>query len=230
MEEMIVLPKKEVPEVVQWYKGQLTGNALLERAGRLAAQKKRLLADPTLDAAEALQQVRPVSQALRAATKRLRQFPVAGVGESPVDDEDDDQDLVSSAVEKWMKRLVQGPRVKPEPRTPLKKKPPLPPKPEPRTPKPDPDLLASFQSGKLPITKPKRTLPPTPPSTRSARPKTTTQAKQKKKGWTSAAWEGSLQGIKDAVTPRAVKRLKPASGWEDFEQPKLRRDLTRRDY
>ena len=45
-EEMIVLPKKELPKVVQWYKGELTDNALLNRAGHLAAKKKRLLADP----------------------------------------------------------------------------------------------------------------------------------------------------------------------------------------
>ena len=37
MEEMIVLPKKELPEIVQWYKGELTSNALLNRAGHLAA-------------------------------------------------------------------------------------------------------------------------------------------------------------------------------------------------
>ena len=52
MEEMIVLPKKELPEIVQWYKGELTSNALLNRAGHLAAKKKRLLADPGLDAAQ----------------------------------------------------------------------------------------------------------------------------------------------------------------------------------
>ena len=56
MEEMIVLPKKELPEIVQWYKGELTSNALLNRAGHLAAKKKRLLADPSLDAAQAVQQ------------------------------------------------------------------------------------------------------------------------------------------------------------------------------
>ena len=60
MEEMIVLPKKELPEIVQWYKGELTSNALLNRAGHLAAKKKRLLADPSLDAAQAVQQTQPL--------------------------------------------------------------------------------------------------------------------------------------------------------------------------
>ena len=46
VEEMIIVPKKELPEVVQWYKSELTDNSLLERAGRLSAEKKRLLEDP----------------------------------------------------------------------------------------------------------------------------------------------------------------------------------------
>ena len=39
MGEMIVLPKKELPEIVQWYKGELTSTALLNRAGHLVAKK-----------------------------------------------------------------------------------------------------------------------------------------------------------------------------------------------
>ena len=69
MEEIIVLPKKELPEIVQWYKGELASNALLNRAGHLAAKKKRLLADPSLDAAQAVQQTQPLSRALREARR-----------------------------------------------------------------------------------------------------------------------------------------------------------------
>ena len=102
MEEMIVLPKKELPEVVQWYKGELTSNALLNRAGHLAAKKKRLLADPHLEAAEAVQQTQPLSRALREATKRLRQLP-GGEGQSGmmVDEEEEDQNLVSVKQTDW---------------------------------------------------------------------------------------------------------------------------------
>ena len=74
MEEMIVLPKKELPEIVQWYKGELTSNALLNQARHLAAKKKHLLADPSLDAAQAMQQTQPLSRALREATKRQTTF------------------------------------------------------------------------------------------------------------------------------------------------------------
>ena len=106
MEEMIVLPKKELPEIVQWYKGQLTSNALLNRAGHLAAKKKRLLADPSLDAAQTVQQTQPLSRALREATKRLRQLPGAEGPGMAVDEEEEDENLVSTALEKWMKPLT----------------------------------------------------------------------------------------------------------------------------
>ena len=123
MEEMIVLPKKELPEIVQWYKGELTSNALLNRAGHLAAKKKRLLADPSLDAAQAVQQTQPLSRALREATKRLRQLPGAEGPGVAVDEEEEDENLVSTALEKWMKRMVQS-GLKREPKTPRPAPPP----------------------------------------------------------------------------------------------------------
>ena len=101
MEEIIVLPRKELPEIVQWYKRELTSNALLNRAGHLAAKKKRLLADPGRDAAEAVQQTQPLYRALREATKRHRQLPGSegpGGGGVAVDEEEEDENLVSTAL------------------------------------------------------------------------------------------------------------------------------------
>ena len=133
MEEMIVLPKKELPEIVQWYKGELTSNALLNRAGHLAAKKKHLLADPSLDAAQAVQQTQPLSRALREATKRLRQLPGAEGPGVAVDEEEEDENLVSTALEKWMKRMVQS-GLKREPKMPH---------PAPLTPPPTPPAQAT---------------------------------------------------------------------------------------
>ena len=112
-----MLPKKELPEIVQWYKGELTSNALLNRAGHLAAKKKCLLADPGLDTAQAMQQTQPLSRALREATKRLRQLPGAEGPGVAVDEEEEDENLVSTALEKWMKRMVQS-GLKHKPKTP----------------------------------------------------------------------------------------------------------------
>ena len=161
-----MLPKKELPEVVQWYKEEVTGNALLNRAGHLAAKKMRLLADPQLEAAEAVQQTQPISRALQEATKRLRQLPEGeGQGGMAVDEEEEDDNLVSTTLEKWMKRMVQS-RLKCEPMTPQ----PPPPPPTPRS------TLKRTSSSTVPPKK-KKTKPPT----RTVSPKKTGPPPEKKK-------------------------------------------------
>ena len=213
MEEMIVLPKKELPEIVQWYKGELTSNALLNRAGHLAAKKKRLLADPSLDAAQAVQQTQPLSRALREATKRLRQLPGAEGPGVAVDEEEEDENLVSTALEKWMKRMVQS-GLKREPKTP---------RPAPSTPPPLPPTTAR------PALKRPAASVPAKKTTTKAGP----SAKKKKKSFMRGMLEeGLLAGYKSVdPTPQARRRLDPAEGWEDWAQGrKLRRPLAGNDY
>ena len=218
MEEMIVLPKKELPEIVQWYKGELTSNALLNRAGHLAAKKKRLLADPSLDAAQAVQQTQPLSRALREATKRLRQLPGAEGPGVAVDEEEEDENLVSTALEKRMKRMVQS-GLKREPKTP---------RPAPSTPPPAPLPPSTARPA---LKRPAASVP--------AKKKTTTtqkagpSAKKKKKSFMRGMLEeGLLAGYKSVdPTPQARRRLDPAEGWEDWAQGrKLRRPLAGNDY
>ena len=217
MEEMIVLPKKELPEIVQWYKGELTSNALLNRTGHLAAKKKRLLADPSLDAAQAVQQTQPLFRALREATKRLRQLPGAEGPGVAVDEEEEDENLVSTALEKWMKRMVQS-GLKREPKTPRPAPPtPTPPAPPPATARPT-------------LKRPAATVPAKKTTTTK---KSGPSAKKKKKSFMRGMLEeGLLAGYKSVdPTPRARRRLDPAEGWEDWAQGrKLRRPLARNDY
>ena len=223
MEEMIVLPKKEVPEVVQWYKGELMGNALLNRAGHLAAKKKRILADPDLDAAEVVQQTRPLSRALREATKRLRYMPGSGEGQgrTALDDDEEDENLVTTALEKWMKRMVQS-GLKREPVTPR------PPQPvTPRTAFKRPPSTATLPPKK---TKTPRTQSPEGSTSRTV---PSQQKKKKKKGfWRGMLDESLSAGYKSVKpTPPARRRLDPAPGWEDWaDGRKLRRKLDGHDY
>ena len=105
---------------------------------------------------------------------------------------------------------------------------------------PKPDVVRHFRNRVFPpkpqtVPKPSKILrllqdpsPSPPPQETGARLKTT---QKKKKSWTSAALEGSLEGIKSSLTPRAVKCLKAPPGWEDWEQgKKLRRGLAGSDY
>ena len=214
MEEMIVLLKKELPEIVQWYKGELTSNALLNGAGHLAAKKKCLLADPGLDAAEAVQQTQPLS-------KRLKQLPDAegpGGGGVAVDEEEEDENLVSTALGKWMKRMVHS-GIKREPKTPRQPPPPSPP--------PPPSSIA-----RPALKRPAATSSTVPAKKTTKKPGPSPKKKKKKSFMRGMLEESLLAGYKSVdPTPRARRRLNPAEGWEDWaEGRKLRRPLTGNDY
>ena len=77
-----MIPHKDLEQLVQYYKGELTENALLNKAAKLAAQKHVLLANPELPPALVNAQTKPLSQELIKLTKRIRQFP-GGVGVGP---------------------------------------------------------------------------------------------------------------------------------------------------
>ena len=70
MEEMLIIPRAEAPELVQKH------SALLMEDGRLshAARQERLLTDPTLPDDVAVEQVKPVDRKLRRVVKKLRQL------------------------------------------------------------------------------------------------------------------------------------------------------------
>ena len=74
-----MIPHKDLEQLIQYYKGELTENALLNKAATLAAQKHVLLANPQLPPAVVNAQTKPLSQELTKLTKRIRQFP-GGVG------------------------------------------------------------------------------------------------------------------------------------------------------
>ena len=67
--------QKELDQLIQYYKGELTENALLNKAATLAAQKHVLLADSQLPPALVNAKTKPLSQELTKLTKRIRQFP-----------------------------------------------------------------------------------------------------------------------------------------------------------
>ena len=120
MEEMLLIPRKEAERDVDFFKGELTGNAWLEQASQLAAAKKRVLQVPRLSAEEAVQKTKPLSRKLLQANRRLRQIlPVSGASE---EQEGQDEDFVSTGLEKWLKRFAKGirtPKVTPGRLTPL---------------------------------------------------------------------------------------------------------------
>ena len=71
MEEMLIIPRAEAPDLVQ------NNSVLLMEDGRLAARQERLLTDPTLLVDVAVQRVKPVYRQLQRAAKKLLQETIA---------------------------------------------------------------------------------------------------------------------------------------------------------
>ena len=115
-----MIPHKDLEQLIQYYKGELTENALLNKAATLAAQKHVLLANPQLPPAVVNAQTKPLSQELTKLTKRIRQFPggvgVGAPGAPPGEDEEEEAgDLVTGPVEQWLKRMIKGGPSAPKP-------------------------------------------------------------------------------------------------------------------
>ena len=114
-----MIPQKDLEQLVQYYKGELTENALLNKAATLAAKKHVLLANPQLPPALVNAQTKPLSQELIKLTKRIRQFPggvgVGAPGAPPGEEEEEVGDLVTGPVEQWLKRMIKGGPSAPKP-------------------------------------------------------------------------------------------------------------------
>ena len=119
MDAVYMIPHKDLEQLIQYYKGELTENALLNKAATLAAQKHVLLANPQLPPAVVNAQTKPLSQELTKLTKRIRQFPggvgVGAPGAPPGEEEEEAGDLVTGPVEQWLKRMIKGSPSSPKP-------------------------------------------------------------------------------------------------------------------
>lgn len=117
------MPVKELPDLIAWYKGELSENALLNKAATLAAKKQRVLNDP----ASAKEDIQPLTQNLRGLTRKLRQGPSwsSALGQETPDDDNDEAELVTNATEKLLKEMVRNTRlpIKEEPKSPSPAKP-----------------------------------------------------------------------------------------------------------
>ena len=188
-----MIPHKDLEQLVQYYKGELTENALLNKAATLAAQKHVLLANPQLPPAVVNAQTKPLSQELIKLTKRIRQFPggvgVGAPGAPPGEDEEEEAgDLVTGPVEQWLKRMIKG---------------------GPSAPKPT--ITPATREG----TREER------PSTSRGDTRTRLQVirEQRKALEKKLAESGKGKGKGKGIS-REVQALKPLPGWEDWAKGK----------
>ena len=67
MEEMLIIPRAEAPELVQKHSALLMEDGRLSHAARLAARQERLLNDPSLPDDVAIEQVKPVDKEIASS-------------------------------------------------------------------------------------------------------------------------------------------------------------------
>ena len=105
MEEMLIIPRAEAPELVQKHSALLMEDGRLSHAARLAARQERLLNDPTLPDDVAVERVKPVDRKLRRAVKKLRQIQTQPL--TAEEEAQEGQELLTPALSKWMRRMVR---------------------------------------------------------------------------------------------------------------------------
>ena len=108
LQEVMMIPSQEWQQLKDYYKGTITQNALLEKAGRLGAEEHVILGDKSIPDSMAVAMVKPLVRERAKLTKRLH------TASGPPIEQDLDS-LLNSPSEALVKKLLTP---KPEPQTP----------------------------------------------------------------------------------------------------------------
>ena len=196
-QEVMIVPTKEFDQLVQYYKGGITDNALLNKAGRLAAESHVILGDKSILDSIAIKQIKPLARQRGRLTKRIRQVgPLssnsAAVGEE--EEEEEEGDLVKGPLETMFKQLIKNTSRGT------------------KTPKIKEETTPSTSGAKQKSPAAKTPIPPDSDLGTLLRKADILLGKDKRKG------KGKRKN--------EAERLKPTSGWEDWAKgKKLRRNL-----
>ena len=180
MDEVMMVPVQEFKRLQDYYKGQMTENALLNKAGRLAAEEHLILKDKRIPDSMAVKMTKPLSSEQGRLAKRIR---TGKTGPMTFQGTEEPEGMVDAPVERLLKEII-----KKEPPAPVIIQPgPSGIKKEKKTPKPGP-------SGNKKETK--GTKPPIPPKPSSS------------KSWKKAALSGAAKATlrKVGVDPKFIDK------------------------
>ena len=217
VKEMLMVPTADYNNLVNYYKGKITESALLNKAGRLAAERHMILKNPRIPSSVAVAMTQPKAREVRRLTKRIRTGGTTSASPPP----DGEEDLLLSPLENKLDKILRATTEK--------------------------TLKQQQQTPWVPPTK-KRKLPKTPKK-QPIKPEQTST----KSGWISSMKRGALKGVgqslgfnvsgnsdgedagatrqtKKKPTPKAIKRLRAAPGWEDWTEGKQLRRALLSDY
>ena len=180
MDEVMMVPVQEFKRLQDYYKGQMTENALLNKAGRLAAEEHLILKDKRIPDSMAIKMTKPLSSEQGRLIKRIR---TGKTGPLTFQGTEEPEGMVDAPVERLLKEI-------------LKKEPPAPViiqpgpsgiKKERKTPKPGPSGIKKEKKG----TKP--SIPPKPSSGKS---------------WKKSALSGATKGVlkKVGIDPKFIDK------------------------
>lgn len=242
---VMMVPTNDYNNLVNYYKGAITENALLNKAGRLAAEKHLVLKNKKLPDDVAVAIARGKGRALNKLTRRIRTGSVKASGARVEDDDDGDRAMLYAPMENTLKQILKQtkpPRVPiPPPPPPLRytSPPPLyrspvrrvktPARSTTKTPvsttkKTSPSLTKSVKSGMWKSLKKSLGFKVDPPSPSGTESEWTSASEDDDEEVDSDDYQETPKGAKGGKkTPRALKRIKPSSGWVDFTKGKIKR-------
>ena len=232
-DEVMMVPVQEFKQLQNYYKGQMTENALLNKAGRLAAEEHLILNDERIPDSMAVKMIKPLASEEKRIVKRLR---TGAAGPMAYSGTEQPEGMVDTPTENLLKQIIKG--VNKDPTTPIVIKQeattPVKIKKEPQTP--------STSGVKKTPKGPKPPIPPKP-ATLPAKPSKPTTSK-KKEGLSKTVLSGATKGVlkslglsydedeggyspkgkgkgKKKAKKTALQKLQ--EGWEDWDKPSKRR-------
>ena len=171
MDEVMMVPVQEFKRLQNYYKGQMTENALLDKAGRLAAEEHLILNDKRIPDSMAVKMSKPLSSEQGRLVKRIR---TGKTGPLTFRGTEEPEGMVDAPVERLLKEIIK--KEYPAPVVIQDQPGPSGIKREKRTPKPGPSGIKKES---------KSTKPPIPPKPSTG----------KSGGWKKAALSGATKGL-----------------------------------
>ena len=101
----MMVPVQEFNRLKDYYKGQMTENALLDKAGRLAAEEHMILKDKRIPDSMAVKITKPLASEQGRLVKRLR---TGKTGPLTYQGTEEPEGMVDAPVETLLKQIVKG--------------------------------------------------------------------------------------------------------------------------
>ena len=205
-DEVMMVPVQEFKQLQNYYKGQIMESALLNKAGRLAAEQHLILKDKRIADSLAVKMTKPMALEQARLVKRVR---TGSAGPTVYKSTEEPEGMADGPIESMLRQIIKG--VKKEPTSPVRIN-----KQEPATPSTSGIKKESPSTSIIP--RPKKPLSKVPTTTKASKPS------RKSKGVFRQSLEGAVDGALKSLTkgkrPKRkteVEKLQPSSGWEDWD-------------